>query len=291
MEKIKKLFGGIDLTWKKLIIFAIIAGVYTAVMAILPITSDTSFEDITVYFEVWILFGIIIIMNSKSPMDSALKCFVFFLISQPLVYLLQVPFSSLGWQIFGYYKYWFIWTLLTLPMGYIGYYMKQNKWWGLLILTPMLLLLGYHYSMYLRRTIYYFPHHLLSAIFCFVTLMIYPLCIFEDKKIRNIGVIISAVIIVAATVFSLFRPLVYNTVPLVNNGSEGAKFDNTYKVHLEDKSFGDVSIEYDEGLEDYLIRAGFKKGGKTNLILEDPNGKKEIYEMDIRYSNFDIRKK
>ena len=48
MEKIKKLFGGIDLTWKKLIIFAIIAGVYTAVMAILPITSDTSFEDITV---------------------------------------------------------------------------------------------------------------------------------------------------------------------------------------------------------------------------------------------------
>ena len=83
----KKLFGGINLTWKKLIIFAIIAGTYTAVMALLPITRDTSFRDIAIYFEWWILFGIIIISNSKSPLDSALKCFVFFLISQPLIYL------------------------------------------------------------------------------------------------------------------------------------------------------------------------------------------------------------
>ena len=30
----KKLFGGINLTWKKLIIFAVIAGAYTAIMAI-----------------------------------------------------------------------------------------------------------------------------------------------------------------------------------------------------------------------------------------------------------------
>ena len=85
----KKLFGGIDLNWKKLIIFAIIAGVYTAIMAMLPIAKDTSFADITISFEVWILFGIFIIMNSKSAKDSALKCFVFFLISQPLVYLIQ----------------------------------------------------------------------------------------------------------------------------------------------------------------------------------------------------------
>lgn len=88
----KKLFGEIDFTWKKLIVFAILAGVYTAVMALIPITKDTSFRDIAIHFEVWILFGIIIICNSKSSKDSALKCFIFFLISQPLVYLLQVPF-------------------------------------------------------------------------------------------------------------------------------------------------------------------------------------------------------
>jgi len=91
MKNLKRMFGGIDLTWKKLIIFAVIAGVYTAVMAILPFTENTSFEDITISFEVWILFGILIITNSRSPKDSAMKCFVFFLISQPIVYLLQVP--------------------------------------------------------------------------------------------------------------------------------------------------------------------------------------------------------
>lgn len=36
-------------------------------------------------------------MNSKDPLDSALKTFVFFLISQPLVYLVQVSFSEMGW--------------------------------------------------------------------------------------------------------------------------------------------------------------------------------------------------
>ncbi len=69
-------------------------------MAILPITADTSFRDISVYLEWWILFGTIIICNSKSPKDSALKYFIFFLISQPLIYLIEVPFSSMG---FGYF--------------------------------------------------------------------------------------------------------------------------------------------------------------------------------------------
>lgn len=80
MKAIKKLFGGIDFTWKKLIVFAIIVAIYTAAMAIIPITKDTSFRDIAATLEWWILFGVIIISNSKSPKDSAIKCFTFFLI-------------------------------------------------------------------------------------------------------------------------------------------------------------------------------------------------------------------
>lgn len=290
MEKIKKLFGGIDLTWKKLIIFALIAGAYTALMAILPVTNNTSFEDITVYFEVWILFGIIIIMNSKSPMDSALKCFVFFLISQPLVYLLQVPFSALGFGIFTYYRYWFIWTLFTFPMGYIGYYMKQDKWWGLLILTPILLLLAYHYTNYLGRTIFYFPHHLLSMLFCLASIMLYPQVIFNDKKIRTAGLILSIVIIVTASAYTLMNRYSYNTALLSNGGEAGAVFDDTYKAYLEDESFGTVEIVYNEALEDYLLNASLVKGGKTKLILEDAKGNKSVYDLDISYSSFDIKK-
>ena len=105
VKTLQKLFGGIDLTWLKVIVLAVIAGIYTAVMAILPAAHYTSFHTIAVTFEVWILFGIFIIMNSKSNADAALKSFVFFLISQPLVYLIQVPFSRYGWALFGYYRY------------------------------------------------------------------------------------------------------------------------------------------------------------------------------------------
>lgn len=291
MDRIKKLFGGIRLTWPKLIIFAIIAGAYTALMAMLPVTKDTSFENIAVYFEAWILFGIIIIMNSDSPMDSALKCFVFFLISQPLVYLLQVPFSGLGWGIFVYYRYWFIWTLLTLPMGYIGYYMKKDRWWGLLILTPILLILGVSYSNYLGRTIYYFPHHLISALFCLVTMLIYPLCIFNDRKVKTVGLIISVAIILVMTIYTLVNRHTYSTTLMSSHGELGAVFDESYKAYLEDESFGKVEIVYNEAIEDYLLNADLVRGGKTELILEDAKGNKTVYELNIGYSSVDVNRK
>ena len=292
MEKLKKIFGGINLNWRKLIIFAILAGVYTAIMAILPIAKDTSFADITISFEVWILFGIFIILNSKSAKDSALKCFVFFLISQPLVYLIQVPFASQGWELFGYYKYWFIWTLLTIPMGFIGYYMKKDKWWGLLILTPMLIFLGIHYNKFLGETIYNFPYHLLSTVFCIITLLLYPICIFSNKKVKIAGIIISLLIILTISIRVLSSTnTVYNTTVLVNGGSAGAIFDNSYNVYLEDESFGKVYIIKDQNIEDYMVNAEFKKAGKTNLILEDSNGNKEIYEINIKNNSYDINKK
>ena len=186
----KKLFGELNLTWPKLIIFAIIAGIYTGIVAQIPQARDTSFADISITFEWWILFGTIIIMNSKSNLDSALKCFVFSLISQPLVYLVQVPFSELGWGIFQYYPGWFKWTLLTIPMGYIGYWLKKDKWWGLFIIVPMMIFLGYHYMGFLRECWTYFPQHLLSAIFCVVVINLFGLYIFKDKKIRKIALII-----------------------------------------------------------------------------------------------------
>ena len=287
----KKLFGELNLTWVKLIIFAVVAGIYTAIMALLPITKNTSFEDISISFEVWILFGILIIMNSKSNKDSALKCFEFFLISQPLVYLIQVPFSSLGWQILGYYKNWIVWTILTLPMGFIGYYMKKDKWWGFLILLPMLVFLGIHYNGFLGEVIYYFPRHLLSAIFCVVSMIIYSLFIFNDKKIKIVGIIVSLLIVGVMTFITLGNRTTYNTTLLTSHNDEGLVFDDSYKVYLEDDKIGKVYIKYDEGLEDYCVEAEFKRAGKTNLILEDKDGNKIIYEIDVKRSTYNIERK
>lgn len=290
MEKIKKLFGEINLTWTKVIIFAIIVGAYTGVMAMLPIARDTSFSDLTVSFEVWILFGIFIIMNSKSPVDSCLKCFVFFLISQPIVYLLQdVINHSMLFR--TYYKYWFMWTIATIPMGFIGYYMKKDKWWGLIILTPMLMLLGMEYATYLSKTIFSFPFHILTTLFCIITLIIYPIAIFKNKKIKIAGVIISMIIIIAMTIMTLLNPPVYNTDILSNGGKDGATFDDTYNVYLTDESYGEVYIKYEDGVEDWFVGAKFRKAGKTEVILEAPNGEKTIFDITIKRDTYHITKK
>ena len=93
------------------------------------------------------------------------------------------------------------------------------------------------------------------------------------------------------SVITVTNNTVYNTAVLVNGGSAGAVFDDSYNVYLEDESFGKVYIVKDKNIEDYMVIAEFKKAGKTNLILEDLNGHKEIYEIDIKNNSYDINKK
>ncbi len=284
----KKIFGGINLTWPKIIIMAIIAGIYTAIMAMIPIAKDTSFSDLTVTFEVWVLFGIFIIMNSKSAKDSALKCFIFFLISQPLVYLVQDVINHSN--LFNtYYRYWFMWTIACLPMGFIGYYMKKDKWWGLLILLPMLLLVGEEGMGYFSKTMFSFPRHLLTTIFCIVTIIIYPLAIFNNKKIKRAGVIMSGIIVILLVILSILNPPVYST-DLIANG-DTYHFDNTYKVYLEDPKYGNLSIIYEEGIEDWMVHADFKKAGETVFVLESPTGEKRVFDISIRRDRYTIKER
>ena len=251
MGKIKKLFGGIDLTWKKLIIFAISTAVYTATMAILPLAKDTSFSDIAATFEWWILFGVIIICNSKSPKDSALKCFIFFLISQPLIYLLQVPFSWQGWHLFSYYKYWFIWTLLTIPMGYIGYYIKKDNILSVIILLPMLILLSTIGIGFFSSALEIFPHHLLSGIFCFIAIILIILGVLNNKK----NIIISFAII---SIFTIGYVLISN----------GILFD-TYKKY---ETYEDLK-EHGITLSDKYYISGFFSTEQGTAELTEKDGK------------------
>ena len=262
----KKRFGSINLTWPKLIVWAVLAGVYTAVMAILPAAKDTSFADISISFECWVLFGILIIVNSKTPLDSALKCFVFFLISQPLVYLVQVPFSALGWQLFRYYPTWFVWTLLTFPMGYVGWYMRKEKWWSLLILVPMLLFVGSHAFGFLQEARSFFPNHLLSAGF---------------------GISLAIVLAVTVLAFTGARQ-VYSTTLLVEGGKLNLEFDDTYTAYLEDPSYGTVSIEYEEAIESWMVNADLTRTGQTRLILVSPTGETHTFDLTIERNSYHI---
>ena len=275
----KKIFGELNMTWPKVIIFAIITAVATALLNQVPALKDTSFTNMAISFEFWILCALLIMMNSKSALDSALKTFVFFLISQPLIYLVEVPF--LGWSIMGYYKNWILWTIATLPMAFIGYYMKKDKWWGLLILTPMLIFLGFHYSMFLGRTIFNFPHHLISAIFCVGTSFMYVTVIFENKKIKIAGVVIVLAITAVFTFLTLRDIPVYNIQPVISNSEENVVFDDTYTVYLKDEKMGNAKIIYIDSLEEYAVDVTFKKAGKTELVLVSPDGEEMVFLINV----------
>ena len=290
----KKLFGGLNITWPKLILFAVICGVYTGIVAMLPVTADTSFRDISTTFEWWILFAILIIVNSKTPLDSALKVFVFFLISQPLVYLVQAPFHPDGLGLLRYYPSWFRWTLLTFPMAFVGWYMKKDKWWSLLILAPMLVFLGYHYVSYFGEAYHFFPQHLLTAIFCAVTMILYPLCIFKDRRLRLIGLALSVLILLAGTVWGIAdqRSHTYETDLLLSGGeTSGVEFDDAWQARLADESFGTVEFRYVDAIESWAIHASLTNTGDTQLILTAPTGEQYVYDVTVERNSYRIHRR
>lgn len=56
----KKLFGGINLTWKKVIVSSIVIGISIGLLNSVPMLYDTTITDIATYFDFWILCGIFI---------------------------------------------------------------------------------------------------------------------------------------------------------------------------------------------------------------------------------------
>ena len=93
-----KLFGGLKMTWLKVIAFAIIAGLYTGAVMLMPFLKETSFQDIGIMFEWWVVFAVIVVVNCDKCWDAMLKCFAFFLISQPLIYLTEIVFGSMSFE-------------------------------------------------------------------------------------------------------------------------------------------------------------------------------------------------
>lgn len=193
---VKKLFGGIRMTWPRLLLFAVAAAIVTALAAIF-VPDGNSFHEIAVGFEAWILFAIFIITNCASAKEAALKVFVFFLVSQPLIYLLQVPFSWMGWQLFRYYPHWFFITLATLPGAFIGWYVKKDNLLSGFILSVMLVLLVFIGVGFLRDTLENFPRHLVSTLFCFGQIPLYIWGVLKNKKARIAAAAISAAAILA----------------------------------------------------------------------------------------------
>ena len=280
-----KLYGGITLTWLGVILYAVGVAILTTIFLVVPIFKDTSFMRMGETFEAWIFFAVIIIANAKSPLDSALKTFVFFLISQPLIYLLQVPFSWQGWGLFQYYKYWLILTLCTFPAAYIGWYIRKKNWLSLLILMPVLILLAYICEDGLKHVIHQFPNLLIMVVFCALQVLLYLYTFTEKLSQKLIGGLVPIAIIVVMLLmpknieFSSSQFLPDNPV-LTENAA----------ITVDDTGIADISVSGTGEDSTVLIRA--HAYGDTSFTIKDGDNEYQydirIYEDDLGVSQIDI---
>lgn len=203
----KKLFGGISMGWPAVVVFALVAGAYTGFVGSLPITEGTSFRDIAISHEWWIIFAFVIATNCENGWESALKTFVFFLISQPVCFAVEVLRGQLGADMAWYYysTVWFVPTLMTLPGGCIAHLVRRQDPLGCVVLglgCALEALLGVHYAAeMLARP----PFHLLTALVCFCAPAVFILQIQQTRKRQAltlavaVGAVVAVVVLLAAT--------------------------------------------------------------------------------------------
>lgn len=271
-----KIYGGLNMSWPVTVMYAVAAALLTSIFLILPVFKDTSFARMGVTFEAWIFFAVIIMANCRTPLESALKTFVFFLISQPLIYLIQVPFTVLGWQIFMYYRYWFIWTLLTLPMAYIGWYITKKNWLSLLILAPVLCYLTWLYVDGFKTSYSHFPRMLVMALFCLLQVLIY-LYVFTEKTVQKlIGLLAPLAVMFALTLITPEADI--NTTQFLPGDpvlSEEAS------VTVDDP---EITVQIEKTGEDSMIGIQAKKYGTTAFTITD-GGNEYHYSLEIFEDN------
>ncbi len=279
---LRKIFGGIKMTWPRLILFAVISGIVTALIAML-VPEGNSIKQIAVTFEAWIVLAIIIVVNCEKPLEAACKTFVFFLISQPLVYLIQVPFSSMGWKLFGYYTYWFWWTVATFPGAFIAWYIKRDDWIGAIIHAVALVALVWLGIDYLQQLITNFPHYLLATVFCLGMVPVLIIAIHHRKQSRLIASSIAAVAF-AVLMFLTFRDGFANMKFNAGIPVDGEQFPVTegWTAALEDPENGTVELRPGNEIISTMVEVHYKDYTKnTNVILIDPEGREYTFHVTV----------
>ena len=281
----EKMYGGLHMNWFAVIALAVGTAILTAVFLLVPVFKDTSFERMGVTFEAWIFFAILIMANCRKPMESACKTFVFFLISQPLIYLFQVPFSPMGWSLFGYYRYSFIWTLCTFPMAFVGWYIKKKNWLSLLILAPVLFLLTSDYVGGFQSAYRHFPRLIVMTLFCLGQVLLYLFIFTENKWQKLLGFIVP---LAAVILFLLIRPQVQI------NGTQFLPDDPvlTENAVLAVEDGGKAVISIESTGPDSMIRIQADRYGTTGFEITDGETTYryilEIYEAENGSSQISI---
>lgn len=271
-----KLYGGLELGWIAIILLAVVSAVITAVFLQVPVFKETSFERMGVDLEAWIFIAIFIMPNCKSALDSALKTFVFFVISQPLIYLIQVPFSDMGWGLFSFYKNWVVLTLLTFPMAFVGWYIRKRSWLSLLIISPALVFQTVVGVGALIDTYYEPPRLIVTGIFCLGQVALFIFVFTENKWQRLAG---TAAVLIAAVVAFVMQSKVdisgQATIP------DGYSYSENAEISSDDPEIAEVSFA--DPVEGF-VQVNGKKYGTVTFTVTDGD-KQEHFTLRIYMEN------
>lgn len=195
MKTLKKLFTQSKMTYPRVILLAVLCGVIPGLLMLPPFLEGTSLRQPGISYEFWVLAALFVALNCGRPLEAGIKTFLLFLVSQPLIYLVQVPFSSLGWGLFRYYPVWGVITLFTFPGGFAAWYVKKGNLPGVLIFSAANALLCLELPYFAAEMMKAFPKLLLTCLFLAAEIAGFPLLLFKDKKMRAVSYAIAAVLL------------------------------------------------------------------------------------------------
>lgn len=295
MEKIKKIFGETNITWRFLIVFSIGIGLIVGVLNRIPILNNTSFQDIAVVFDMWIILAIFIIVNCKSWKEAVAKCFIFFLISQPIIYFTEIIIGVLIYkanfrELFTLYfkNYyigagWLTWTVLTIPGALIAYQIKKNNVLSAIILSVATTYLTTVGTIGLINTFTNnFPYHLLNDLICLIMAYILIFVILTNKRERIISSVLTTLGVVIGIIFLVYT----GNKPILIN--ETIDFDEGIKIVeciVQDENIVKVNLD-DEGK--YMDVLSSNKVGTTEIKAIDVEGNEYTYIVNSTSKNFEI---
>lgn len=287
----KKIFKTNKITWKNLLIFSVLIGIIVGIIDRIPILKDTSFQDIGVTLDCWIIFAIIIIYNSKSLKEAILKTFTFFLISQPLIYATQALIDSITTKksfidlfmnfINLYYiggSRWGLWTILTIPGSIIAYQIKKDNILSSIILSVVTCYYGY-------EAIYngLLGYHYISCIFCLIMAFLLIFTILSKKKERIISITL--------TIISMLIGIFMHNKTINTPVGEINYIDNDEQIHFIDIEIGDreiVNAYIDEQNDTFVHVNTVSKEGETYIILKDIDNQYHRYKIKSTYKGLKI---
>lgn len=206
MKLLNRVFFETKMTWLRVVFYSVAIAVLTTIPLVLSEkllgNQNNSFCAPGQTFEFWILAAMFIILNCDKPVEAGLKTSVFFLISQPLIYLMQVPFSWQGWDLFNYYPLWFYWTVATLPGGMIAWFAKKGNWLSVPIISVATLFLSFYLVTELPSVFGKFPEYFLKFIFIIFEILVLVLLTLKDikKRVVAFGLVLA---VIAGTLFYL----------------------------------------------------------------------------------------